>query len=256
MFKFVLQKIKYTVLIVLVLGVVFIPLNSLAAPVFDASSGGSVSATSLTYSHTVGSLTDGYIVVGVYAGNGSDRPVSSITYDGVNLSALKVARVNSWNIELWGLANPSSDANNVVINVSGGATTIQAASISVSGADPTQPGITSSGGNAVSTASGDLTVTTQFDNSLLVDIWGINTDFVMTEGANQTERREQTGNGVRAAMSTEVATSIGSFTMSYSTGSVTQWSGATVEIKEKQPEAGGVGRNRSGNRFVGTGISR
>jgi hypothetical protein len=108
---------------------------------FDAATSPAVSslnASSLTFSHTTGgSLSNGFLIVGVsyYAAVVS---VSSITYNGVNLT--KVLRNNDGThaaaCELWVLPGPSAGANNVVITMSGpvgAGNQIAAGSITLSG---------------------------------------------------------------------------------------------------------------------------
>ncbi len=83
-----------------------------------AVSGAGVS--SLTFSHTVGSgLQNSVLLVGAHYYSVGFVAVSSITYNAVNLTLIQ--RNNNGaaaaTVEVWGLANPASGANNVVITL-------------------------------------------------------------------------------------------------------------------------------------------
>lgn len=155
------------------------PSIALAAITFDASTVGpepTRGAMSETYSHTVGSGSDRYLVVSIARNDDTTTApddVTGVTYDGVAMTRLVALDGNGDGrflySYLYGLANPTPGTHNVVISLTG-STGSRAYSITASYAGVRQTGqpdatasITASIGNPVST-----TLTTVADNSWIV----------------------------------------------------------------------------------------
>lgn len=103
----------------------------------EATAIASGSGTSLTYSHTC-SGEERYLAVsvGTHVNQGA---VSGVTYNGVAMTNIGTEDGNNnTRIQLWGLANPATGANNVVISKAG-STAIRAMSYSFIGVDQTNP---------------------------------------------------------------------------------------------------------------------
>ena len=80
-------------------------------------------ASSYTWSHTTSASSNAIMVVGVSWYTTAGRTISSVTYNGVNLSFIGTqSRFASQHISLYALASPSSGANNVVVTFSGNVT--------------------------------------------------------------------------------------------------------------------------------------
>lgn len=117
----------------------FLPTPADAAIAFSASSTGWVAAaTSLTYSHT-NAGSDRALAVGIYHFNGSGN-VSGVTYNGVSMTQLGtvVADGSGGDVYLYGIANPATGANNIVISESA-SMQIFATSVSYTGVDQSTP---------------------------------------------------------------------------------------------------------------------
>jgi hypothetical protein len=99
-------------------------------------------ATSLTWSHTVGSGEDPILVVGVSIRNDSSQQVSSVTYNGTALTKIDVVDNSTYvRAELWylpGASFPAPGTYDVVVNMSAAARFV-AGAFSMFNVDPTTP---------------------------------------------------------------------------------------------------------------------
>lgn len=126
--------------------------------------------TSRTLSHTCGSLTNGYLVTFVRINNDSDV-ITGVTYAGVSMTQLYKfhetgAGNNNAYVYIYGLASPTSGANNIVASFSS-SVTIALFSHSYSGVISVgQPDATSS--NAATATSVTVTTTPVTSNSWIV----------------------------------------------------------------------------------------
>ena len=131
----------------------------------DATADGFQAAgTTLTYSHTC-TGSNRALLVGLYAWNGSFT-ISGITYNGVSMTKLigRGADGSSGTVETWGLANPSTGANNIVITATASGQ-IFGCSASYTGVDQTTPfPDTETSGTGLS-ASWSTSITTSVDQS-------------------------------------------------------------------------------------------
>lgn len=130
------------------------------------------SASSKTYAHTV-SGSRRYLLVFVER-SGSDS-ITGVTYAGVAMTQLaKITTTGGAFIYAYGLANPTTGANNVVISASGAAN-IASGAISFNGVSSSTPV------NATTTASGiSTTITPTVDNSLNMIFGGNNVTAVVS----------------------------------------------------------------------------
>lgn len=105
---------------------------------FDAvSSSTANAATSITFSHTVGSGAYRILIVGVSTAIGLGQSHSGVTYGGVAMTLL-VQDFGGGGVSLWYLVNPASGAANVVASI-GTADAIVAGAVSYTGADQSLP---------------------------------------------------------------------------------------------------------------------
>jgi len=76
-------------------------------------------SSSLSFSHTTGSGSERFMLVGVSLWNEDLESVSSVTYGGVSLTRIgSVQNSNDSRVEIWKLLNPSSGSANVVVSFS------------------------------------------------------------------------------------------------------------------------------------------
>jgi hypothetical protein len=170
---------------------------------FDAANTGvtesDVDAT-VTFSHTVGSLTNGILFVWA-AWSTTSTTITGVTYNGVAMTQA-IAQSTTRATALYYLVNPASGAHNVVISGSGNFLRICAGSHSWDGANSTQTPTTQTGSGT--SANPSITVTTA-SGELIVDCIGIlfTSGETLSVGANQTECGNVTGGGTRGASSTQ-----------------------------------------------------
>ena len=109
---------------ILLIGLVFVGLTrTLEAQIaFDAATyGGEVTATSQTTSHTVGSSGVGRCMIVIALGDATSDLLTTATYNGVSMTLIDEQNANPGAVywqHIWALANPSTGANNVVVNAS------------------------------------------------------------------------------------------------------------------------------------------
>lgn len=193
-----------------------------------ASRGPASEQTTMTFSHN----SDGTFLVCTgqwFRG----RTPSSYTYNGVSMTQAVYSN-NTYDAVIYYLASPSSGANNAVLTLSGNSG-ITGSAISLSGIAASALGATNSAYTA-STNAPSLSVTTTQANSIIIDsLYRNNTD-TMTAGAGQTEFQDNVdlvygteGGGA----SYEMATTTGSYAMSWSWTSATAVSHAVAEFLEE-----------------------
>lgn len=101
--------------------------------------GGSVSSTTL--SHTVGTGSARYLVVGTVFRGGANLVATAVTYNGVAMTKIGSDRTNAGacNSNIWGLVNPASGTNDVVVTYSGTGNTMLVVASSYTGVHQTNP---------------------------------------------------------------------------------------------------------------------
>lgn len=205
------------------------------AVAFDAvgpSSSGSVkttSSTSSTWSHTVGTGTNRYLVVGVSLGGGSTGTgTCTATFGGVSMTQLGTARpatTGTGKVYLFGLANPASGTGTVTIT-SSTAGVITGGSTSWTGVGSVGTAASAVGGSVTAAVS----VTGTATSSMVVAQAGAGSAFSAT---TQTLRYRATGNTASSAGNSQgisAAGNGGTVAMS-NTLSSDDWAVIAVELK-------------------------
>lgn len=201
---------------------------------FDATADSSVLLdTTLTYALTVGTQDDRVLVVSVRMTGG--MTVSSITYNGVNLSLI-VGANNTGRAEMWGLVNPDSGTHNIVITMSGSSIIISGASSYYGAAQEGQFAVFGSGVN-LNTAP-TLTLTTVLDDLMVDCLSGISGGSV-TPAGGQNARWDDAEGTIFAQSSDKEATST-STTISYTLGTSQRWIMLGVLVSPVMPPRGSL----------------
>lgn len=191
---------------------------------FDSFSGNTSLSASIpndnyTLAHTC-SGSDRFLLVAVYTSGGGT--ISSITYAGTAMSAItSFVESGSVKVYIYGLVNPASGNNNVVVTFTGSQSTGGIDAYSFSGVDQT------TGYGAIATLAGSAhtnsiseSITTTQDNSLLVDFFMDNRTVYSgsspISGAGQTQKlSSSTSNGYWCGSSYERTTTAGSYSTSW-----------------------------------------
>jgi Chitobiase/beta-hexosaminidase C-terminal domain/Fibronectin type III domain len=149
------------------------PSGSVSSTVtLDSSSAGQAtpSASSLSWTHTVGSAGNPLLVVGASVGKVPDTGLSlTAKYNGVAMTSAGVVHTNNQTsgfAQLFYLVNPPTGAHTVTLTLAGGAAEIEAGSVSFTGVNQSRPigniatnfGAGTSGSVAVASASGDMVI--------------------------------------------------------------------------------------------------
>lgn len=213
------------------------------AVAFDAVASTSVAGsggTTLSWTHTpVGTPTAVAVGLEIYTGVST---VTGITYNGVSMirAFTKAITAATTSVEIWGLANPSSGAQTVIITFSAGSSYCQAGSITVTGSDTTTT--FSASASAEGTGTTPSVSVTSAINELIVDVVG--TAFVngtQTAGGSQTKRWGTLDAGTNSASGSTLPASAGSTSMSWTLGSSLSWGHGAASFKV----SGGGGGSRT-----------
>jgi hypothetical protein len=192
---------------------------------FDAASSAQAgSASSLSWSHSC-SGSDRLLVVGTNSGDLSagDRPVTSITYNGANLTKIRSDDAGNIRTELWYLVVPASGSHTIQVTFSGNNINVQAGAVSLTGVDQSSP-LDANNGATGSSPSPSVSITTVADNAWVIDSLMVENTPSITVGAGQTSRWSEDNANSRGRGSTEgPRTPAGSVTMSWSLGSSQPW---------------------------------
>lgn len=197
--------------------------------------------TTVTWAHTVGSVTNRILVVGLMAENATteaNMTATGVTYNSVALTKIGAVTVSNTNrTELWYLVAPSTGANNIVATFTG-ANDYVVGGISFYNASQTaQPNVFNTGSNsdngstAVSTAA-----TSTLANCMFVDAVqaGIDTR-TLTVGGTQTQRvNAQNAGAIVGAMSNLLVAAAGSQAMEWSISTGSRWAHVVAAIAPVQ----------------------
>jgi hypothetical protein len=108
----------------------------ISSPALDATSTATVNGGSLSWTHTVtGSNPILFVSVALNANNSS---VSSVSYNGVNMTLLSSINTNDWPFVVYYMVNPPTGSHTVVVSVSA-PTQITGIASSYTGVSPTNP---------------------------------------------------------------------------------------------------------------------
>lgn len=206
------------------------------AVAFDAVSSNSAAGsvgTTVSWTHTPsGTPTAVAVLLENYEGIAS---VSSVTYGGTSMVQAVNEVVPSGggaasSAQIWGLANPSSGAQTVVVTYTTVGVFSQCWAVTVTGSNTSSCFRTSTGSNATS-GSPSTTLSGTISGDLVVDIAAVNTypsTSISSAGSGQTQRGSTlTVGGNQAAVSTKSATTT-STTMSWTLGASAIWGQAVA----------------------------
>jgi hypothetical protein len=197
-----------------------------------SNSGYQAASSGYSWSHTC-TGTDKYLVVGV-AMLSIVQSVTGITYNSIPLVFLgaRGSITGSARVELWGIANPTSGANNISVTLSGSiASTGQASSYTQVQQISSTEAFNSNQATNVGAADATVDVTTVTNGAYVVDIVATD-DTAITVGAGQTQTGNVTGLGGSGAMSYESKPTAGVVTMSWTDiGALSTWAIASIALR-------------------------
>jgi len=200
----------------------------------DNSTSSSIgAASSMTWSHTVGSgVSNSLLVVGVDISKGVIAKVTNITYAGVPLTNAAISvSAQGMRAEIWYLTNPTAGANSIVVNFNKtlSADGAVAGAVSFSGVDQTNPIPTTatSYGNGQNPSN---SITTVNANASIIDTLARSAGALPSPNSPQVQRWSRGSGGMSGAGSTKDTTTAGSQTMSWTVSS-SDWAWAAAEIK-------------------------
>lgn len=193
----------------------------------DAVSNGSVFATSLTVSHTVAG-SNRALVVGVIAG--ASDIVTGVTYDGVAMTRVDVRNNGNSTAYMYYLLAPNTGTHDYVISVSGGAVTINAEGLSLTGVKQSGQPDASATSVASATTSLATSVTTIADNCIVVATYAVDSAGV-TSITNATS--------VNAFMGySAIKTPAGGVTLTANSGSNNAWASVGASFSPSITQTG------------------
>jgi hypothetical protein len=195
----------------------------------DSTSTGTNSGGNLSISHTT-SGADRLMLVGVAINEASNEWVTSITYNGDNLSLVGTEENGDAVIEIWSLVNPSLGTHNVDITFSGTTDGNTAGVMTFTGVDPTTPLGTFASNSGSSGGSGSATVSSA-TGELVFGVISVDdsTNYNLSVGAGQTEEWDLYGFEVSGGGSTEAGAA--SVDMSWTWSGSDNWAVGGVSIK-------------------------
>lgn len=194
---------------------------------FDAKSNSTVNSASGSWNHTVGTGSDRVLIV-FFSRSGYDSDLT-VTYNGTAMT-LAAKTTSPFGAFVYYLVNPDSGTHSIAWTATVGRATIGSA-MSVTGAAQT-----STIGASNSATAGDTTtsvsITTESDNSWIVDIMSVVNSTTRTPDGAQTEISVDSSGTQYTGTSYKLLATAGATTMSWTVGSNLLWSALAVEIKE------------------------
>lgn len=205
---------------------------------FDATANGNTGATSITFSHTLGSLTNGVIVVAVsFVSLSTQTNLTGITYNGVTMTHVDGYEVNdavTFATAIYVLATDgivAAGAHNVVVSFDG-TTDAVAGSLSFSGVDQSTPVIAGhSGANHAASGSTMSATITSAANEMLVACVSVLTGTSPTADGSQTEKWNTTSPNALTGAGDYKTASGSSETMQWTGNSLGSWSVTAISLK-------------------------
>jgi hypothetical protein len=197
---------------------------------FDAASSDSTSDTSLTFSHTTsGSNRAIGVCVGWRVNDG--QSISGVTYNGVALTEDANSPVLDGRTAtaLYSLVNPASGANNIVVSLSGAATSIASIAVSFTGAHQTTLTGTSATDTLDNGTSDSLDVSSASGEIVFDCLAHYASGEAATPGGSQTERGDLGDGDLSLAASTQPGATTTSMSWSWATD--TYWGHIGVGLK-------------------------
>ena len=195
----------------------------------QSTSGTTLSSITLS-SFNVGTSNNRLLVVGVEA---SDASVNSITFGGTSLTKEVSSSTNN-HAEFWYLVNPSGTGN-IVVTMSA-PTQIVVGAYALSGVDQTTPIPTSTTNHNTSVSSPTISITTVYQNSLVLDspaIYGGSTlgSPTCTQEWNINRAGTEPPNQITGASSSKTQASPASVTCSWTASTGDFWDDVAIEVK-------------------------
>lgn len=186
--------------------------------------------SSLTWSHTVASGDNNFLVVSADIWTGSDTNVTGVTYNGVAMTQGVQLNSSFSGFErnsLWYLANPAEGAHDVVITCSGSTGNVSGGAIDFLGVKQTgQPDAIASV-NRIDVTTGSISITTVAEGCAVVSL------SQMGQTGDSKPNSPQVGFQYGDGDSTNGAYSVTSYTTGHSAGSVTHGYTSTSGANDK-----------------------
>lgn len=220
---------------------------------------GSFCAATLTWSHTIGSITNG--VLSVQIAHPSSFSASTVTWGGISLSLRESTTFNSIMVEVWDAATGSSSGTETV-TVTWSATPsindkVWGNSISMSGVDQSSIIDTKAIGTNTTTTTHATTLTTTNTGTFMIDILAGDI-FTFTVDGSQTQMEyadcDSGGNDCGTSYKTSLTGAPGNYTMKWTTGIANSSKQIAVAYKPYEPieQEGYRWRNDDGNETTAT----
>lgn len=217
---------------------------------FDAATDGGAfaSASSRTFSHTVGTLTNGALEVGVSLWtNGTVITVSGVTYNAVAMTrvAQSARSPNDDRAEIWRLVNPASGAHNVVVTFAGGSTDGEVGAVSLQFVNQTTPeraaAVTAvSVGTSSTTATLSSTGATAGDAVVDTVTWDLaSTTATMVAHAPRTQRWNDSGGANEGGAGSSMLGPANPQTLDWTFAAGRAWAMAAVVVANDGAGGGG-----------------
>jgi uncharacterized repeat protein (TIGR01451 family) len=226
------EMIVRSLLVALLLGLELIPASALSAITLDGVSSASGNTSSLAWSHTIGSGSNGILIVGV-SNRRSNRTVTNVTYGGQSLTriGIQVSGGNTSRLEMWYLLAPPQGTALLTVNLSGNTDVIGGA-VSYFGVDQLAPmGTFSSTGGTGSSAT--VTITSAIGELVVGAIAAPGTAQSLTPGSGQISNWNvgtgTSGANERGAGSSQDGAS--SVMMSWGLGASADWAIGAVSLR-------------------------
>lgn len=185
-------------------------------------------ATSLTFSHT---CTGSNLVLIVATVSSGLVDPTGVTYNGVAMTKA-VGLGAALDTSLWYLSNPATGSGYNVVVTYAASTKFGVCATSFTGCNTDSPlGVT--GTNTGTTANATCTVTSQKNNSVIIDATFVNGGPITTQGASQTRvmNSHNSGDNFEEQSSYKSQATAGSVTMEYTWTGNTQWTMAVMELR-------------------------
>ena len=171
--------------------------TSISAQTSDSSA-----PVTISWSHTCSGI-DRILLVGMSLSSQANT-VSSITYDGVDLTKIRETVNAGDNIaSLWYLVAPATGSNTITAIMNSSMLVSFGMAVSLTGVDQTNPIENDNGTTADAASSVSTTVTSKTDGAWIVDVVTKESAIgVLTVGSGQTQRQNTNGTSIDVGMST------------------------------------------------------
>lgn len=182
------------------------------------------SSCSFVHEHTVDDHAS-ILIVGVSI-NGP-ATIDSISYGGVALTQIRADQISNLKSQLWYLVSPPNGTHSVSVNKSQNGHVVIGA-ITLNGVSDSHP-IGSNNGATGSSFSASVSLTTSVDDAFIVDTASTGSGTLSADGT-QTEHWNLDQSAVIGGGSTDVTTSQGGYTMSWTKDTLSNWAISAAEI--------------------------